>query len=187
MCLLLPSLPPSLLSRLRNHNQVDIDVLDARWREKEGRQGRGRRRGTQSVRTSSRRHITTYGELDGISDNAGKARRRRGGVVIDREGCKEGGMLEGSSHSIILAVFLLIHCRAERPLRFPTTPTFFRVILDLGSLGRGGVVRSGMVWRCRPPLQIPCRRQDARDLFVNCKEGAALIQHQRERERGTRT
>ena len=38
MCLLLPSLYPSLLSRLRNHNQVDIDVLDARWREREARE-----------------------------------------------------------------------------------------------------------------------------------------------------
>ena len=37
----LTTLPSSLLSRLRNHNQVDIDVLDARWREREGEEGDG--------------------------------------------------------------------------------------------------------------------------------------------------
>ena len=80
---------------------------------------------SQSGGAADGRHITTYGELDGISDNAGKARRRR-----DRQRRMQGRMLEGSPHSIILAVFLLIHCRAERRLRFPAA-TFFMVILDL--------------------------------------------------------
>ena len=62
-------------------------------RERErGRQGRGRRRGTQSVRRSSRRHITTYGELDGISDNAGKARRRRRDRQRGMQGRKDVGV-----------------------------------------------------------------------------------------------
>ena len=80
---------------------MDIDILDARWRkrerERERERERGRmegRRGTQSVSHRSRRNrrrITTYGELDGISDNAVKAEakrseaKRRRAVVIDRE------------------------------------------------------------------------------------------------------
>ena len=44
----LTTLPSSLLSRLRNHNQVDIDVLDARWRERE-REARERKETGYSV------------------------------------------------------------------------------------------------------------------------------------------
>ena len=61
-------------------------------REREGGKGEeGDGVLSQSGGAADGRHITTYGELDGISDNAGKARRRRRDRQRGMQGRKDVG------------------------------------------------------------------------------------------------